>query len=432
MVEQAKNQGGGNAYSLNRLLKERRELLVDPDNQRESLATNWHKIQRVAPSSREEMANLPHWERSALQNSLTAGSPQALDQIIGNAAIKQAAANELQNLWTGGVATTPDNDWDMASDDERWNKADDEEEQQPQNQYQPNENTIESPEAEPEDTGEIAPEEEVPEPAAEPTLGEAVPEAGKAAEAGEAGAKAAAGLGDAAAVGEGGAAVAGAAGGAEALAGAGAGAAATTEVAVAGAAVSWEAILIVIGVVALLLVGFTALNMIYPDTTKATTTTSEITNGAAAVVAKAKTQIGKPYVWGGCQDKQNHPEGCGVVGPEGRIFPSFSDNGFDCSAFVSWAWYWGSDKKVNLPAYTKGMYSKMQGDPDHFQQITRVSDLEPGDIILYSRSSSPLGIHHVAIYVGNGNRIHAWYTGANILINSIGSGTKFMFRPINY
>jgi cell wall-associated NlpC family hydrolase len=154
--------------------------------------------------------------------------------------------------------------------------------------------------------------------------------------------------------------------------------------------------------------------------------------GAEAVMALAKEQIGKPYVWGGCRPVSGHENLCGTKGSEGRVFSDYSNNGTDCSGFVTWAWYWGTNKKVKLPAYTIGMYDTMKGDPSHYKEIKSDSELLPGDILLFTRNGSRSGIHHTALYEGKNKRLHAWYTGSNIKVTDMGSEVKYMFRPINY
>jgi cell wall-associated NlpC family hydrolase len=41
-------------------------------------------------------------------------------------------------------------------------------------------------------------------------------------------------------------------------------------------------------------------------------------------------------------------------------------------------------------------------------------NLQPGDLVFFG---SP--IHHVGIYVGGGNMVHAPYSGASVRVNSI-------------
>jgi len=93
---------------------------------------------------------------------------------------------------------------------------------------------------------------------------------------------------------------------------------------------------------------------------------------AATAVAAAKSKLGISYVWA-------------AAGP----------STFDCSGLTMWAW---AQAGVSLPHSSSMQYSSG----------TRVSasSLQPGDLVFYG---SP--IHHVALYVGGGQVIHAPQTG---------------------
>ena len=103
-------------------------------------------------------------------------------------------------------------------------------------------------------------------------------------------------------------------------------------------------------------------------------------SGANAAVAKAKEQIGKPYKWG-------------AEGPDS----------FDCSGLTLYAWRAGGR---SLPHSSQAQYSA----------TARVSTsaLMPGDLLFYG---SP--IHHVGIYVGNGQMVEASETGTPVRYASI-------------
>jgi peptidoglycan DL-endopeptidase CwlO len=95
----------------------------------------------------------------------------------------------------------------------------------------------------------------------------------------------------------------------------------------------------------------------------------------AKVVDIALSYLGVPYVWAGS-----------------------SPNGFDCSGFVEYVF---AKVGVNLPHS-----SAMQ-----YQTGTHVSksDLQPGDLVFFY---SP--IHHVGIYIGNGNMVNSRGGGVQI------------------
>lgn len=96
---------------------------------------------------------------------------------------------------------------------------------------------------------------------------------------------------------------------------------------------------------------------------------------AAAAVAFAKAQLGKPYVYG-------------AAGP----------NAFDCSGLTMMAW---AQAGVSMAHSSSEQYYD-------FPHVT-AAQLQPGDLIIYYST-----LHHVAIYVGNGIMIHAPHTGATV------------------
>jgi cell wall-associated NlpC family hydrolase len=102
--------------------------------------------------------------------------------------------------------------------------------------------------------------------------------------------------------------------------------------------------------------------------------------GAEAAVAEAKKQLGKPYEWG-------------AAGPDS----------FDCSGLTQWAWKAGGR---TLPHSSQSQYGA----------TSRVSltQLQPGDLLFYGRP-----IHHVGIYVGDGQMIEASETGTPVRYTSI-------------
>ena len=102
--------------------------------------------------------------------------------------------------------------------------------------------------------------------------------------------------------------------------------------------------------------------------------------GADAAVAEARRQLGKPYEWGGS-------------GPDS----------FDCSGLTSWAWRAGGER---LSHSSRAQWS----------ETSRVSmeALAPGDLLFYGDP-----IHHVGIYIGDGQMIEAPETGKNVRIASI-------------
>jgi cell wall-associated NlpC family hydrolase len=100
--------------------------------------------------------------------------------------------------------------------------------------------------------------------------------------------------------------------------------------------------------------------------------TGPTSSQADQAVAFAYAQIGKPYEWG-------------ATGP----------GAYDCSGLVQAAW---AAAGVSIPRTTGEQWASLPHIP--------MSDLEPGDLILYNGES------HVAIYVGDGEIVDAPHTGA--------------------
>jgi cell wall-associated NlpC family hydrolase len=100
---------------------------------------------------------------------------------------------------------------------------------------------------------------------------------------------------------------------------------------------------------------------------------------AQTAVDAALSQVGKPYRWA-------------AAGPDA----------YDCSGLTMWAW---AQAGVSLP-HNSGMQQA---------SITPVSqsDLQPGDLIFFG---SP--VHHVAMYIGNGQMVEAPYTGQFVRVVS--------------
>jgi cell wall-associated NlpC family hydrolase len=119
--------------------------------------------------------------------------------------------------------------------------------------------------------------------------------------------------------------------------------------------------------------------------------------GGRAAVEWARTQIGKPYQWGG-------------TGPDA----------YDCSGLTGAAWRHGG---VSLPRTSRSQY-------DAVEKIS-YSQLRPGDLVFYGSGSSSSSIYHVAIYSGGGRMVEAPRAGVPLRETSLRmSGTMpFAGRP---
>jgi cell wall-associated NlpC family hydrolase len=101
--------------------------------------------------------------------------------------------------------------------------------------------------------------------------------------------------------------------------------------------------------------------------------------GAQAAVDAALSQVGKPYQWA-------------AAGPDS----------YDCSGLTMWAW---AQAGVSLP-HNSGMQYAATPRVDR-------SDWQPGDLLFFG---SP--IHHVGMYIGNGQMVEAPYTGQFVRVVS--------------
>lgn len=199
--------------------------------------------------------------------------------------------------------------------------------------------------------------------------------------------------------GELGGAVEAGAGAAEAGAAAAEGAAATAEAAAAtaevgaaaagGLAAAWPAILAIVGGILLIISIVFGVGMIGSMLGGTIPTQASVNNSnksSSAVVEAAKTQLGKPYVFG-ATPRDNWASYPGPPTGVGQ---------YDCSSFTSWAWYWGSNGKVNLPSQSGAQLDWAKSGNG---TIIDKKDLQPGDVLFFSTGGES-GIHHVAIYVG--------------------------------
>ncbi|GAA2412653.1 C40 family peptidase [Streptomyces glaucosporus] len=109
---------------------------------------------------------------------------------------------------------------------------------------------------------------------------------------------------------------------------------------------------------------------------------------AAAALRAAQSKIGSPYVWG-------------ATGP----------NSFDCSGLTSWAY---AQAGVSLPRTS-------QAQANAGTRIYSQSQLAPGDLVIFYND-----LHHVGLYAGNGQVLHAPRSGTNVRYEPIGN-MPFMF-----
>lgn len=111
--------------------------------------------------------------------------------------------------------------------------------------------------------------------------------------------------------------------------------------------------------------------------------------GRPEVVVHALQFVGKvQYVWGGS-----------------------TPAGFDCSGLTSWCY---AQIGITIPRA-----SRLQFRVGSHIAADRVDLLLPGDLVFFGYDGDPNRVHHVGIYVGDGNYVHAPATGELVTVSSL-------------
>jgi cell wall-associated NlpC family hydrolase len=137
-----------------------------------------------------------------------------------------------------------------------------------------------------------------------------------------------------------------------------------------------------------------------------------------SAVWRALQEIGLPYAWAGG----------GTSGPSRGVCAKGDAHldcykvGFDCSGLTMYGW----GPYLSMPHYAATQYSSGLVHPTP-------SQLKPGDLVFWSTDKTVKGIHHVAMYVGDGNVIQAPNSGDIVRITPLGSVASGYFgatRPL--
>jgi cell wall-associated NlpC family hydrolase len=116
----------------------------------------------------------------------------------------------------------------------------------------------------------------------------------------------------------------------------------------------------------------------------------------SGVFTAALAYLGTPYSWGG-----GGPDGPGLG------FGSGADTvGFDCSSLVQYAW--SKAAGLALPRVTDAQAAATT-------HLPRGASLRAGDLLFFHGPGDPTGsYHHVGLYDGRGNMVHAPRTGKTV------------------
>jgi cell wall-associated NlpC family hydrolase len=107
---------------------------------------------------------------------------------------------------------------------------------------------------------------------------------------------------------------------------------------------------------------------------------------AAGAIAAARSRLGDPYVWG-------------ATGP----------SSFDCSGLTQWSY---AHVGIQLPRVAADQWNAGTHIP--------IDQLLPGDLLFWATDvRSPVTIHHVAIYIGDGMMLAAPHTGDVVKIQPV-------------
>jgi murein DD-endopeptidase len=111
--------------------------------------------------------------------------------------------------------------------------------------------------------------------------------------------------------------------------------------------------------------------------------TAETDTLRRAIVLEALGQIGRPYRYGGT-----------------------TPAGFDCSGLVRYVY---AQAGLSLPRSSREQHAA--------GEVIELDDAEPGDLLFYSFAGG--GIDHVAVYLGDGQAVHAPSSGKQVIVAPI-------------
>jgi cell wall-associated NlpC family hydrolase len=126
-----------------------------------------------------------------------------------------------------------------------------------------------------------------------------------------------------------------------------------------------------------------------------------------AAVGYAERYLGWPYAWDG--GTYYGPSRGLCIDSVTTFFGDCHKIGFDCSGLTMYAW---AQLGIYMQHYAPSQWSIGRFHP-------AVSQLMPGDLILYSYDGNPYSAHHVTMYIGGGQMIEAPQSGEYVHITSL-------------
>jgi cell wall-associated NlpC family hydrolase len=133
-------------------------------------------------------------------------------------------------------------------------------------------------------------------------------------------------------------------------------------------------------------------------------------SAAQTAIDAAMAYLGTPYAWGGG----------GSYGPGPGLAPDEGVVGFDCSGLTQYAY---AQAGISIPRNSRAQYAALPK--------VSAGNLQPGDLVFWaSNPGNPATIHHVAIYVGNGQIVQAPESGDVVKVSNMWwSGYAGAVRP---
>ncbi|ALG09611.1 NlpC/P60 family protein [Kibdelosporangium phytohabitans] len=128
-----------------------------------------------------------------------------------------------------------------------------------------------------------------------------------------------------------------------------------------------------------------------PKTPPPPPSTGAPADAAARAVSAALSRRGDAYVWGGTKP-----------------------GGFDCSGLTLWSY---AQAGISLPRTSRAQFGAGRSVPK--------DQLRPGDLLFYGTSAG--SIHHVSMYIGDGNIVHASTYGVPVKSGPMSIGGRDYF-----